>query len=270
MLNRILQKKPKEKRHMINLDRHGNAIPDVLHGADEGLSSAFRIVEKREIIITYADPKAKKTGLKVIERSLLEKMMPWSGKELIMQKPDNNDSEQALAEVPIQTEQEMVQSRFAEAFQRLHAEFSQREQHLERRLDEVNALQQQLQTAPQTNKKISPWLMFSLGAAAMFAFSYMLLVLTNMQNSMQGMSGDMASMNAHVGAMVTDTQAMNANTQAMNASMQTMNQSIYHLNGNVGQMNQQMGTISRAAAPMADMASPMRPFTKMFGSFMPF
>lgn len=270
MLSRILQKKPKEKRHMVSLDRHGNAIPDVLHNVDEELSSAFRVVKKREITITYADPKAKKADLKVIERSLLEKIMPWTGKELIIQKPDNSGLEKTLVEVPVQAEQEIVQSRFAEAFQRLHAEFSQREQHLERRLDEVNALHQQLQTVPQPHRKISPWLMFAMGAAATFAFSYMLLVLTNMQNSMQGMSGDMASMNGHVGAMVADTQAMSANTQAMNTSMQTMNQSIYHLNGNVGQMNQQMGTISRAAAPVADMATPMRPFTKMFSSFMPF
>ncbi|CAA6803654.1 MAG: Unknown protein [uncultured Thiotrichaceae bacterium] len=95
----------------------------------------------------------------------------------------------------------------------------------------VTQVQKQLQVAPRVNKKLSSWLVFSLGAAAMFAFSYMLLVLTNMQ---------------------------------------TMNQAIYQLNGNVGQMNQQIGTISRAAEPIADMASPMRPFTKMFGFIMPF
>lgn len=277
MLNRILQKKPKEKRHLVSLDRYGNAIPDVLEGADEGLSTAFRVVEKREVVITYADPKMRKSDLKVIERSLLEKIMPWSGKEISVQTPEKNpqaQQQQALVEVPIQAqaEQEMVQSRFAQVFQRLHNEFNQREQHLERRLNEVSALHRQLQSqaTSQTRKKINPWLMFAMGGAAMFAVSYMLLVLTNMQNSMQGMSGDMASMNGHVGAMAADTQAMNANTQAMNANMQTMNESIYHLNGNVGQMNQQVGTLSRAVEPMANMAAPMRPFTKMFSSFRPF
>lgn len=268
MLNRMLQKKPKEKRQMVSLDRHGNAIPDVLHDADDGLSSAFRIVEKREIVVTYAEPKNKKADLKKIEGSLLERLMPWSNNPMVINKPVN--PQQQMAEVVIDAEQEAAQSRFAEAFNRLHAEFSQREQHLERRLDEVNAMQKQLQIAPQASKKTSPWLMFALGAVAMIAVSYMLLVLTNMQNSMQGMSGDMASMNGHVGTMLADTQAMSASTQAMNANMQSMNQSMHQLNGNVGQMNQQMGTISQAAAPMADMATPMRPFTKMFSSFMPF
>lgn len=278
MLNRIIQKKQlkkpldnlQEKRQMISLDRHGNAIPDVFKHADEGLSSAFRIVEKREIIVTYDDSKETTADLKAIERSLLERMMPWTGKNLTVQNSGNKPQPQQMTEVIVNAEQDVAQSRFAEAFQRLHAEFSHREQHLERRLDEVNALQKTLAQVVQPKQRFSPWLMFSLGAAAMFAFSYMLLVLTNMQNSMQGMSSDMASMNGHVGAMVSDTRAMNANTQAMSANIQTMNQSIHHLNGNVGQMNQQMGTISRAAEPMADMAVPMRPMTKMFRSFMPF
>jgi outer membrane murein-binding lipoprotein Lpp len=149
-------------------------------------------------------------------------------------------------------QQMSLDNRLASAFQQLHTTFNQREQQLQVQFQEIK--QQQAVLLEQKQKRRRWLIPLAFGAA--LAGAYMLFVLTNMQNSMLGMTGSIHTMNNHIATMSGDTHTMSQN-------MQTMNSSIHQLNGNVEQM-------STAVKPMGEMAETGNPYLQKFRAFMPF
>ena len=149
-------------------------------------------------------------------------------------------------------QQTSLDNRLSLAFQQLHSSFNQREQQLQVQFQEIKQQQALLLAQKQKRRR---WLIpIAFGAA--LAGGYMLFVLTNMQNSMSGMTGSIDTMNTHIATMSTDTRIMSQN-------MQSMNSSIHQLNGNVEQM-------SGAIKPMGEMAETTHPYLQKFRAFMPF
>lgn len=256
----LTKKQMSMKRQIVNLDRYGNAIPEVENMDEKLFSSAFKVTERCEITIVPQDLPMQTN----VQKGLLQKL--FGGNESKTSVPDTISIDATL-------EREDVNDRVEEAFKRLHETFNEREARLEAQIQTLKAQQTQAllpQTATQLKQKKSSWTLLMIGLAGGVALSYMLYVLTMMQTSMTTMSSDMSNMNQHMQGISQDTKAMSDNTASMSGQMQSMNQSMQHLNGQVGHMNQQMGTLSRAAEPMADTAGAMRPFTKMFNAFMPF
>lgn len=144
--------------------------------------------------------------------------------------------------------QQGMEQKMEMAFRRMHHELNQREHKMELRLQEVTLQNQAL-------KKRRKFLLPMLFAAAL-AGGYMLFVLTNMQNSMEGMTGDISDMNGHM-------QDMSGNTASMNQSMQSLNENVDGMNGNVKQM-------SDSIQPIGEVAETATPFTKAFRRLMPF
>lgn len=149
-------------------------------------------------------------------------------------------------------QQTSLDNRLASAFQQLHTSFNQREQQLQIQFQEIKQQQAVLLAQKQKRRR---WLIpIALGSA--LAGGYMLFVLTNMQDSMSGMTGSIHTMNNHIATMSDDTRTMSQN-------MQTMNSSIHQLNGNVDQM-------STSIKPMGEMAETTNPYLQKFRDFMPF
>lgn len=138
------------------------------------------------------------------------------------------------------------------AFHHLHLEFTQREQKLEKRIQEI---QEEHEVVLLQRKKRLLWLV-PLGLAISVAGGYMLYVLTNMQDSMSNMTGSIHTMNNHMEDISGDTQSMSENMQTMNNSM--------------GDMNNKVGTMNDSIAPMGEAAGATTPFIKAAKSFFPF
>ena len=157
-----------------------------------------------------------------------------------------------LARMVANRSDKKIEGKLALAFQKLHAEFSHREQQLELRMQEIKVQQEILLEQKQ---KRSQWLI-PIALAAALAGGYMLYVLTSMQHSMSSMTGSIDNMDGNMAAMSGDMRYMSQNVQMMNQSM-------YQMNGNVRGM-------TKAMEPMGDVAQAASPFTKMFKSIMPF
>jgi hypothetical protein len=144
-----------------------------------------------------------------------------------------------------------INQKLALAFNKMHQDFSLREQQLEQQIQTLTLKYDSLEQ----QKKHRKFTLVLLFLAAM-AGAYMLFVLTNMQNSMSTMTGDIGNMNGHVAHM--------------SQNMQQMNTSMYYLNGNVSHMNGNVQQMTQAIQPIGDMAQTTSPFMKAFRSFIPF
>lgn len=144
-----------------------------------------------------------------------------------------------------------INQKLALAFNKMHQDFSLREQQLEQQIQTLTLKYDSLEH----QKKHRKFTLVLLFLAAM-AGAYMLFVLTNMQNSMSTMTGDIGHMNGHVAHM--------------SQNMQQMNNSMYYLNGNVAHMNGNVQQMTNAIQPIGDMAQTTSPFMKAFRSFIPF
>ncbi len=241
----------------INFDSYGNAIPNVPSLQEAGSSIAATIVETREVMIK---PRKKAKPLEKSNRSLLNKLIPWSIKPNTTNVPTvQNKSTAELQYIPKQGLQphDSPISEFVElSFKRLTDEFNSREKQLDQRF---HALEQHNKIAIASKRR---WLI-PAAILGSIAGGYMLYILTNMQDSMTLMASNIPEMNQHMGAMSNDTHIMSSN-------MQNMNQSMGDLNGNVAYMNQQMGSISHSIEPIGEAAETAQPFMGMIRSFMPF
>ncbi len=141
--------------------------------------------------------------------------------------------------------EDRVNGKLKLAFEHLHNEFNQREQQLERRIQEI---QQQHEVLLLQRKKKLRWIV-PLGITATIASAYMLFVLTNMQNSMSQMTTSISGMNTYIASMSSD--------------MNNMNNSMATMNNNVENM-------TTAIEPMGEAAQETTPFIRTFRSFMPF
>ena len=144
-----------------------------------------------------------------------------------------------------QWREDKINGKLKLAFEHLHHEFNQREQQLEHRIQEIKNEHEALLL--QRQKKLF-W-MIPLGLAVAIGGSYMLFVLTNMQNSMSQMTESMTGMNTYIASMSSD--------------MNNMNNSMSSMNNNVEGM-------TTAITPMGEAAQETTPFIRAFRSFMPF
>jgi methyl-accepting chemotaxis protein len=144
-----------------------------------------------------------------------------------------------------------INQKLALAFNKMHQDFSLREQQLEQQIQTLTVRYDSLEQK-RKHRKFTLVLLF----LAAMAGAYMLFVLTNMQNSMSTMTGDIGHMNGHVAHM--------------SQNMQQMNNSMYYLNGNVAHMNGNVQQMTHAIQPIGDMAETTSPFMKAFRSFIPF